>query len=140
MLLNNFSVIGLSDWFNLIIPYPTTCQNYLGSFSKYYACMSMLSCFSHVRLCVTLWTVAPRAPLSMGFSRQEYWNGLPGPPPGDLPDSGIKTCLFCLLYWQAGSLPLAPPGKPFQNTKACYINTKVKFIGNTTTMLYLNTT
>ena len=39
---------------------------------------------------VTPWTVAPQAPLSMGFSRQEYWSGLPCPPPGDLPDPGIK--------------------------------------------------
>ena len=41
---------------------------------------------SHIRLFVTLWTVARQALLSMGFSRQEYWSGLPFPPPGDLPD------------------------------------------------------
>ena len=46
---------------------------------------------SHVRLFVTPWTVAPQAPLSMGFSRQEYWRGLPCPPPGDLPDPGIES-------------------------------------------------
>ena len=46
----------------------------------------VLSRFSHVRLFVTLWTVACQAPLSMGFSRQEYWSGLPFPPPGHLPD------------------------------------------------------
>ena len=39
---------------------------------------------------VTLWTVAHQAPLSMGFSRQEYWSGLPFPSPGDLPDPGIE--------------------------------------------------
>ena len=49
-----------------------------------------VSCFSCVRLFVTLWTTALRAPLSMGFSRQEYWGGLPCPPPGDLPDPGIQ--------------------------------------------------
>ena len=38
----------------------------------------------------TLWTIAHQAPLSMGFSRQEYWNALPFPPPGDLPDLGIE--------------------------------------------------
>ena len=43
---------------------------------------------------VTLWTVACQAPLSMGFSRQEYWRGLPCPPPGDLPDPGIKPRLY----------------------------------------------
>ena len=50
----------------------------------------MLSHFNPVRLFATLWTVAHQAPLSMGFSRQEYWRGLPCPPPGDLSDSGIK--------------------------------------------------
>ena len=51
---------------------------------------SVLSHFSRVRLCATPWTVAHQAPLSMGFSRQEYWSGLPCPPPGDLPDPGIE--------------------------------------------------
>ena len=50
----------------------------------------VLSCFGHVQLYVTLWTIAHQAPLSMGFFRQEYWSGLPCPPPGDLPDPGIK--------------------------------------------------
>ena len=45
---------------------------------------------SRVRLFATLWTVAFQAPLSMGFSRQEYWSGLPLPSPGDLPDPGIE--------------------------------------------------
>ena len=47
----------------------------------------MVSC---VQLFATLWTVARQAPLSMGFPRQENWNGLPFPPPGDLPDPGIE--------------------------------------------------
>ena len=47
-----------------------------------------------------------QAPLSMGFSKQEYWSGLPFPFPGDLPNPG----LFCLLHWQVGSFPLVPPG------------------------------
>ena len=51
----------------------------------------VLSVFTRVRLLVTPWTVAHQAPLSMGFSRQEYWSGLPCPPPGDLPDPGIET-------------------------------------------------
>ena len=45
---------------------------------------------SHVQLFETLWTVVHQAPLSMGFTKQEYWNGLPFPPPGDLPNPGIK--------------------------------------------------
>ena len=48
---------------------------------------------SRVRLFVTPWTVAYQAPLSTGFSRQEYWSGLPFPSPGDLPDPGIKPGL-----------------------------------------------
>ena len=45
---------------------------------------------------MNLWTVAHQAPLSMGFSRQEYWSGLPCPPPGDLPDPGIKPMSLAL--------------------------------------------
>ena len=65
-------------------------------------------CVSHVWLFVTLWTVAWQALLSAEFSRQEYWNGLPCPPPGDLPDPGIKPGSLSL---QADSLLSEPPGK-----------------------------
>ena len=51
----------------------------------------MLSRFSHVQLFATVWTLAHQPPMSMGFSRQEYWSELPCPPPGDLPDPGIKS-------------------------------------------------
>ena len=54
----------------------------------------MLSPFSCIQLCVTLWAVACQTPLYMGFSRQEYWIGLPFPPPGDLPDPGIGPTVF----------------------------------------------
>ena len=54
-------------------------------------------------------TVAHQAFLSMGFSRQEYWSGLPFPSPGDLPDPGIEPVSLAL---QANSLPLEPSGKP----------------------------
>ena len=77
---------------------------------KLNACM--LSCFSHAQLSATLQTAAHQAPLSIGFSRQKYWIGLPFPPPGDLPGPGIKLGSLSLLQWQVGSLPLAPPGKP----------------------------
>ena len=56
------------------------------------------------------------APLSMGFPRQEYWSGLPCPPPGDLPTQGRNSHLLCLLHWQVDSLLLVPPGKPFHIT------------------------
>ena len=52
--------------------------------------MCVLNCISRVRLCATMWAVACQAPLSTGFCRQEYWSGLPFPPPGDLPNPGIK--------------------------------------------------
>ena len=52
--------------------------------------MRVLNCISRVRLCTTMWTVACQAPLSVGFCRQEYWSGLTFPPPGDLPNPGIK--------------------------------------------------
>ena len=61
----------------------------------------VLSCFSHVF--GTPWTVARQAPLSMGFSRQEHWRGLPHTPPGDPPNRGIELHLLCLLRWQLGS-------------------------------------
>ena len=54
----------------------------------------------------------PEFPLSMGFSWQEYWSGVPFPPPRDLPDPGIEPASLSLLLWQVYSLPLAPPGKP----------------------------
>ena len=64
---------------------------------------------SRVQLCATLWTVAHEAPPSMGFSRQEYWSGLPFPSPGDLANPGIKPGSPAL---QAGALSFEPPGKP----------------------------
>ena len=70
----------------------------------------MLSCFSHVRLFATAWTVAHQVPLSMGVSRQEYWSGLPFPSPGDFPDAVIKLRSPAL---QVDFLPTEPPGKPY---------------------------
>ena len=64
---------------------------------------------SHVQLSVTPWTAARQAPLSMGFSRQEYWSGLPSPSPGDLPKPGIKSWSLAL---QANSLQSETLGKP----------------------------
>ena len=75
----------------------------------------MLSRFSCVQLFATPWTVARQAPLSMGFSRQEYWSGLPCPPPQDLPNPGIKPVSPASPALQAGSLPPGPPGKPYIN-------------------------
>ena len=63
---------------------------------------------SRVQVFATLWTVAHQAPLSMGFSRQQYWSGLPFPSPGDLPNPGIE--LRSPLH--ADALSSEPPGKP----------------------------
>ena len=63
---------------------------------------------SHVRLFVTPWTTAHQAPLSMKFSRQEYWSGLPFPSPGDLPDAGTEPGSPAL---QADSLLTEPQGR-----------------------------
>ena len=60
----------------------------------------------------TLWTIARQAPLSMGFSRQEYWGGSPFPLHGDFPDPGIEPTSLTPLTLASGSLPPAPPGKP----------------------------
>ena len=68
----------------------------------------VLSHFSCAQLFAAQWTVANKAHLSMGFSRQEYWSGLPCPPPEDFPDPGIElTSLRSPAL--AGRLPLAPP-------------------------------
>ena len=64
-------------------------------------------CFSHVWFSATLWIAGHQAPLSMGFSRQVYWSGLPGSSPGDL----LNPYLSHFMHWQVGSLPLVPPGK-----------------------------
>ena len=86
----------------------------------------MLSCFNCIQLCVTVWTVAHQALLSIGFSRQEYWSGLPCPPPGNFPTQGSNPSLLHLLHWQAvfttsatweaqeywSGLLFVPPGSP----------------------------
>ena len=70
---------------------------------------------SRVRLFATRWTVAYQAPPSMGFSRQEYWSGLPFPSPGDLPNPGIEPKSEIKPgspAFQADALTSEPPGKP----------------------------
>ena len=75
--------------------------------------LCVLRHFSHVQLCVTLWTIAHQAPLAMGFSGQEHWSGLPCPPPGDLPDPEVEPMslmfpalsgvLFCFVLTKNSS-------------------------------------
>ena len=90
-----------SHWIHVLVvsPAPRSCVPHTR------ACM--LSPFRRVQLCVTLWTVAPQAPLFMGFSRRECWSGLPSSLPGDLfLTQGSNPSLCCLRHQQVGSLPL----------------------------------
>ena len=83
--------------------------------SQMYACVAR--CFSRVQLSVTPWTVAHQAPLSIAFSRQEYWSRLPFPSPGNLPNPGIESRSPAL---QVDSLPAEPQGKPKNTGVGCY--------------------
>ena len=81
-----------------------------------YVCVCVCVCvcvyahqLSHVKIFATPWTVACQASLSMGFPRQEYWSGLPFPPPGDLPDPGIEPVSPALV---GKFFSTEPPGKP----------------------------
>ena len=76
------------------------------------AALIVLSHFSCVQFFEVLWTVAHQAPLSMGFSRQGYWLGCHVRFQGSFLTQGSDLCLFHLLHWQVGSLPLVPPEKP----------------------------
>ena len=72
----------------------------------------MLSCVISVQLFATPRTVARHAPLSMGFSRQEYWSGLPFPPPVDLPDTGTEPASPTSPGLSSGFFTAEPPGNP----------------------------
>ena len=69
---------------------------------------------SVIQLCLTVtpWTIALQTLLSMGFSWQEYWSGLPFPPPGDLPKAGIEAVSLESPVLTGGFFTTAPPGKP----------------------------
>ena len=81
---------------------------------------------SHVRLFTTPWTVAHQAPPSMGFSRQEYWSGVPFPSLEDLPDPWIKRRS---LAFQADALTSEPPGKPRKKETLPLVTTWMKLEG-----------
>ena len=79
------------------------------------SCSCVLSCFNRVQLFATLWTVAHQTPLSMGFSKEEYWSGLPCPTPRDLPNPRTKPTSLHLLHsrqnlyhWAIGNPILKP--------------------------------
>ena len=82
---------------------------------------------SHVWLFVTPWTVALQAPLSMRFPRQEYWSGLPFPPPGNLPDPGIKPVSLVPPALAGGFFTTEPPGKPLGMCNVLFCQERVFF-------------
>ena len=77
-----------------------------------------LKSLSRILLFATPWTAAYQAPPSMGFSRQEYWSGLPFPSPGDLPHSGTEPMSSALA---GDSLPLSPQGSPRNPTESFHL-------------------
>ena len=97
----------MKELINLNIHISFIFQELPGDLSHVSECM--LSCFSRVQLFATPWAVARQPPLSLGFSRQEYWSGLPFPSPEALPNPGIEPKSSPL---QAGSLPSEAPKKP----------------------------
>ena len=111
--LNNFSACQLSQ-----CTLARFVNSFIGNKSQMFficMCVCLLCCFSGFQLFVTLRIRIRQAPLSIGFSRQEYWSKLPCLPPGDLPNPRIKLMSLSFLYWQADSLPLISPGKPLSS-------------------------
>ena len=78
-----------------------------------YVCAQLLNC---IQLFAAPWTAAHQAPLSMEFSRQEYWSGLPFPSPEDLPNPGIEPASPCISCTSRQFFTTVPPGKPFCDT------------------------
>ena len=106
-------VITFLAWQNGFKIYPCFCTLSFFSLGHLHVCAKSIQ--SYLTLCDPVDCSLP-ASFVHEFSKQEHWSGLPFPPPGDLPDPrvGLNSCLLHLLHWQAGSLPLAPPGKPFR--------------------------
>ena len=118
--LSSKAVIPATQFFSSLIVDQMTQRNLLipsnGLFTEITVSFHLPMCqlFSCVCLFVTPWTVACQAPLSMGFSRQEYWSGLPFPSPEDLPDQGIEPESPAL---QADSLTSEPPRRPISSAQ-----------------------
>ena len=94
----------------------------------------------HVRLFAAPWMVACQAPQSMGFSQQEYWNGLPFSPPGDLSDSGTETASLISSALAGRFFIIALPRKP-SDCLTLYINqqiSSVQYMQGTESGIYKN--
>ena len=99
----------IEDSWILIWAYAIVLLRHIASFFFYLKyVLLLLSCLNCVQFLATLWTVAHQTPLSMGFSWQEYWSGLPFPPSGDLPNLGIEPMSPALA---GGFFTTAPSGK-----------------------------
>ena len=94
-----FWVVNFECVFISLFTYSFQFFTILSLCNKGYFCYVTMCMLHHIQFFVTPWTVAHQAPLSMGFFRQEYWSGLPCPPPGDLPHP------LCLLHCQADLNP-----------------------------------
>ena len=110
-----------------------TCVSYIGS--RFFTtetpvcvCVCVLSRLSRVQLFATPWTVACHAPLSMGFSRQEYWSGVPFPSPGDLHHPGMEPvsltspALAGRFFTTSATWEVLTPGKPSNFFFGCVID------------------
>ena len=111
-------MLSISSWVCFLVcipkdicPIHLTCQSYLYKVAHVHGYMCVLS---SVWLFATAWTIACQAPLSVGFSRQEYWSGCSTLLQRIFPTQGLNLGLLHLLHWQAGSLPITPPGKPYK--------------------------
>ena len=91
-------------------------QHSWGQIRRFIFNLCMLSHFSRIQLFATPWTVARQAPLSMGFSREEYWSGLLCPPPGDLPNPGMEPASPSPAL-AGGFFTTEPSGKPSRGTR-----------------------
>ena len=107
--------------------------------------LSRCACIlSHTQLFVTPWIATHKAPLSMVFSRQRYWTGLPFSSPEDLPDQGWNPCLLCLLHWQVYPLPLSSLGFQWahtcesENSLLCFFNLYIYPCTNISVDLYID--
>ena len=99
-----------SFWFDHFMERPRSIgigmfKDSLDHFTRQPVLKNAVCVLSHIWLLVTPWTVTLQAPLSVEFSRQEYWSQLPFPTPGIFPTQGSNPWLLGLLHWQAGYLP-----------------------------------
>ena len=112
-MLTKFTPISFSEWSILILG---ICLSFcVLSYTMCSVCM-----LSHVRLFATPWIIARRIPLSVGFSRQEYWSRLPSPPPEDLPDSGIEPASSVSSSLAGGFFTTEPPENTLHTISGTY--------------------